>query len=200
MRVTRTPTNRANGTFEAGGNFYYQTDSLGSVTELTDSTDAVARTIVYDSYGRIAQDTGGVDQPFTFTGRELDTESGLYFYRARYYDPATGRFLSEDPIGTQGRDVNLYRSVFNNPVNFVDPLGLEGIYPIPLDGKNYNFPTRCQRICGTIIITCGMAMGFGANIIADLACTTVITPICVWSCENPPEYCDDETNFPEGGA
>jgi RHS repeat-associated protein len=89
----------SSGTFDASERFFYQTDGLGSVTELTDSTGAVARTIVYDSYGQIAQDTGGVDQPFAYTGRELDSESGLYFYRARYYDPATGKFLVGDPIG-----------------------------------------------------------------------------------------------------
>ena len=87
------------GTFDASERFFYQTDGLGSVTELTDSTGAVARSLVYDSYGQIVQDTGGVASPFAFTGRELDSESGLYFYRARYYDPATGRFLSQERAG-----------------------------------------------------------------------------------------------------
>ncbi len=89
--------------------------------------------------------------------------------------------------------------MFNNPVNFVDPLGLEGIYPIPLDGETYDVPTRCQLICALTVISCGMIDG-PFLLGADIACTTVITPICVWSCENPPEYCDDEVNFPEGGA
>ena len=58
-------------------------------------------------------------------GRELDAESGLYFYRARYYDASLGRFINEDPIGFTGGDVNLYAYVFNNPVVRVDPLGRE---------------------------------------------------------------------------
>ena len=64
-----------------------------------------------------------------FTGREYDSEIGLYFYRARYYDPAIGRFIQEDPIGFQGGDTNLYAYVRNNPVKYRDPLGLEFITP-----------------------------------------------------------------------
>ncbi len=112
------------GFFDASERFFYHSDGLGSITELTDSTGAVARALVTDSYGRIVQDTGGVESPFAFTGREFDAESGLYFYRARYYDPATGRFLSKDPIGFLGGDINLYSYVGNNPINFTDPLGL----------------------------------------------------------------------------
>ena len=58
-----------------------------------------------------------------FTGREYDSETGLYFYRARYYDPAIGRFISEDPIGFEGGDLNLYAYVRNNPVIYKDPHG-----------------------------------------------------------------------------
>ena len=63
--------------------------------------------------------------PFTFTGREWDKETGLYYYRARYYDAKVGRFVSKDPIGLAGGDINLYSYVGNNPVNFVDPWGLK---------------------------------------------------------------------------
>jgi len=63
-------------------------------------------------------------QPFTFTGREYDPASGLYYYRARYYDASTGRFINKDPIGFRGGDTNLYRYVGNNPVNWIDPWGL----------------------------------------------------------------------------
>jgi RHS repeat-associated protein len=60
----------------------------------------------------------------TFTGREYDFETGLLYLRARYYDPEAGRFVSKDPIGFAGGDVNLYGYVLGNPVNWGDPLGL----------------------------------------------------------------------------
>ena len=68
---------------------------------------------------------GEVKQPYGFTGREWDKETGLYYYRARYYDPKGGRFIGKDPIGFNGGDVNLYRYVSNNPVNWRDPSGLD---------------------------------------------------------------------------
>ncbi|MGH7372517.1 MAG: RHS repeat-associated core domain-containing protein, partial [Candidatus Methylomirabilales bacterium] len=65
-------------------------------------------------------------QPFAFTGREWDRETGLHYYRARYYDPKIGRFVSDDPIGFAGGDANLYAYVWNAPMLFLDPLGLAG--------------------------------------------------------------------------
>ena len=105
------------------GFFYYQSDHQGSITHLTDSSGLVANSYQYDSYGRTLTLSETILQPFTYTGRELDQESGLYYYRARYYDANTGRFLSEDPIGFVGGDANLYRYVFNNPANLTDPDG-----------------------------------------------------------------------------
>ena len=77
----------------------------------------------------------GFSQPFTFTGREYDPESGLYYYRARYYDASTGRFISKDPIGFEGGDTNLYAYAGNNPVNFVDPTGLSYHGPLSCPAK-----------------------------------------------------------------
>jgi len=87
----------------------------------------VANAYVYDSYGRTLTVFESAPQPFTYTGREHDSESGLYYYRARYYDPQTGRFLGEDPIGFDAGDQNLYRYVFNDPVNLIDPSGNIGL-------------------------------------------------------------------------
>ena len=78
--------------------FFYHADGLGSVTELTDSLGFVAQAYVYDSYGQVKTQFGVIPNPYTYTARELDTETGLYYYRARYYDPAVGRFLAEDSL------------------------------------------------------------------------------------------------------
>ena len=63
--------------------------------------------------------------PFQYTARESDTETGLYYYRARYYDPAPGRFLSEDPARFDA-GVNFFAYVWDNPLNGTDPSGLDG--------------------------------------------------------------------------
>ncbi len=110
------------------GFFYYHSNHQGSITHLTDSNGMIANSYVYDSYGRRLTVAESVIQPYSYTGREYDGESGLYFYRARYFDASTGRFLSEDPIRFRAGDQNLYRYVFNNPVNFNDPLGLRGAF------------------------------------------------------------------------
>jgi RHS repeat-associated protein len=109
---------------QAGNAYYYHKHGLGSVTELTDASGNVIKTYRYKSFGEIYSETGTFNQPFTFTGREYDPESRLYYYRARYYDPRAGRFLTQDPIGFASGDVNLYRYVQNNPINWVDALGL----------------------------------------------------------------------------
>ncbi len=109
---------------KGGSTFFYHQDGLGSVTDLTDSTGATAKSYSYDAYGNVLESPGTLEQPYTYTGREFDSESGLYYYRARYYDPASGRFLQEDPMGVVGGDINLLRYVRNNPVNLLDPFGL----------------------------------------------------------------------------
>ena len=90
---------------ERGGQAYcYTADGLGSITELTDAAGSVTQDYLYDSYGQIASSTGTLENPYTFTGREFDPESGLYYYRARYYNANIGRFMNEDPIGFSGGD------------------------------------------------------------------------------------------------
>ena len=106
-----------------GQEFFYHADHQGSVRKITDAAGLAVNSYDYDSYGNIEASFEGIANPFTYTARELDAESGLYYSRARYYDPATGRFLQEDPIGFGAGDLNLYRYVFNDPVNRVDPSG-----------------------------------------------------------------------------
>jgi RHS repeat-associated protein len=78
----------------------------------------------YDSFGELLASTGPKVNPSQNTARESDTETGLYYYRARYYDPVTGRFLSEDPLRFFAGEVNFYPYAEQNPVNLSDPLGL----------------------------------------------------------------------------
>ncbi|MBI2265949.1 MAG: RHS repeat-associated core domain-containing protein, partial [Armatimonadetes bacterium] len=97
----------------------YVSDWLGSVTQTFDwnSGDAVS-SLVYDSYGRRISVSGSPSET-AFTGREWDEETGLYAYRARYYDPEMGRFTQEDFVGFGG-----YQYVNNNPLTAIDPFGL----------------------------------------------------------------------------
>ncbi|MFQ5420697.1 MAG: RHS repeat domain-containing protein, partial [Anaerolineae bacterium] len=102
----------------------WQYDALGSVTGLTDSSGALAASYQYDAYGNVRAQTGSVSNPFLFTGRYWDDDIDLYQYRARWYDPDNGRFLSRDPLGP----INIrqpYAYVNNNPATNVDPLGLD---------------------------------------------------------------------------
>jgi len=100
-------------------------DHLGTIRDVVGSDRGLLNHVVYDTFGNVLGQTDADEQPrFAFAGRELDAESGLYYNRLRYYDPAAGRFISEDPIGFAGGDGNLYRYVGNSPLNFTDPLGL----------------------------------------------------------------------------
>lgn len=87
---------------------YYEADGLGSITSLTSASGSVANSYSYDSFGTTTTSTGAVSNRFFFTARENVAKTGLLYYRARYYDPMVGRFLSEDPIGLRSQQTNLY--------------------------------------------------------------------------------------------
>ncbi len=103
--------------------YFYVVDGLGSVVKLVDNSGATQQSNVYDSFGNIVQQTGTVNQAFTYSGREWDAVTGLYYYRARYYDAQIGRFFSQDPLEVSG-GLNPYTYVTNKPINFTDPTGL----------------------------------------------------------------------------
>ena len=109
----------------ADGSVYWALgDNLGSVRYVLDNDGNVINAITYNSFGEITSESNpDIDFRFGYTGREFDEETGQYYYRARYYDPTVGRFISEDTIGFDGGDTNLYRYVGNNPTNATDPSG-----------------------------------------------------------------------------
>jgi len=114
-------------TERGGQSFFYHADGLGSITELTDTAGTIAQSYTYSSFGEIESQLDPVFvQPYTFTAREFDPETGLFHYRARAYDPSIGRFLQEDPIGFSG-GINFHTYVQNNPINLVDPNGQIGV-------------------------------------------------------------------------
>ncbi len=125
-----------------GQTYYYVADGLGSVTEVTNSAGTVQNTYLYDAWGQTRNQTGTLTNPFGYTAREAG-EAGTLYYRARYYQPSIGRFLSEDPIrpwpNAAADNWSLlalnrfdtrppqYEYVGNDPVNWLDPSGQHGI-------------------------------------------------------------------------
>jgi RHS repeat-associated protein len=98
------------------------TDALGSTIALSDQAAVPITDYTYAPFG-MATSVGGSTNTIQFTGRENDG-IGLQYHRARYYDPAQQRFISEDPLGLRGGDINSYAYVGNNPTQGTDPLGL----------------------------------------------------------------------------
>ncbi|MFZ2631084.1 MAG: RHS repeat-associated core domain-containing protein [Desulfosalsimonadaceae bacterium] len=124
--------------------YCYHFDGTGNTVALTNASKAVVNKYAYTPFGTVGNKVEAVAQPFQYVGSYgvMAESNGLYFMRARYYDPKVGRFISEDPKGFDGGDVNLYAYAGNNPVMFVDPSG--------------------QWIAGAIIGGIGGAMG-GVN-------------------------------------
>jgi RHS repeat-associated protein len=106
-------------------------DGLGSTLALTDASGSIQTQYAYDAFGNTTTTGAASNYPFQYAGRENDG-TGLYYNRARYYAPGLQRFVSQDPVGFFG-GVNHYAYVGNNPVNLIDPMGLDGGNPF-LDG------------------------------------------------------------------
>ncbi|VFM96335.1 MAG: RHS repeat-associated core domain-containing protein [Candidatus Kentron sp. G] len=94
-----------------------------SVTGLSAHEGSTLETLAYHAFGEIAATTGDSGNHLRYTGREQDPDTALYYYRARYYDPEVGRFLTEDPMGFKA-GINFYAYVENNPVNATDSTGM----------------------------------------------------------------------------
>ena len=137
------------------GTAWYLTDQVGSVHAIIDAAGTIVDQIVYDSFGNVLSETNPTaGDRFKFTARELDAETGLYYYRARYYSPTTGFFISGDPIGFGGGDTNLNRYVGNNPLTYSDPFGLTAMVETSItsdSGKR----AGSAFVSGTIGYACG---------------------------------------------
>ena len=121
---------------------------------MTDDKQKIAQVYEYDSYGNQHDSKNSIKQPYGYTGREHDRETGLRYYRARYYDGEVGAFLSKDPLGFEG-GINLYSYVGNDPINLIDPYGLRewtisrkgvGVSAVivGLSGQKVTFESNCE--------------------------------------------------------
>ena len=114
-------------TDNAGAQTYHLYDGLGSTTGLVDGRGNGVASYGYDVFGAMRTQGGSSANHWLFTGEQRDSESDVYYLRARYYDPTTGRFLTQDPLpGWAGapKTQNRYAYVLNNPVRYTDPFGL----------------------------------------------------------------------------
>jgi RHS repeat-associated protein len=120
----------------------YLTDALGSTAALTDGTGAIKTSYGYDPYGNTGATGTANDNGFQYAGRQNDG-TGLYYNRARYYKPAWGRFIAEDPIGLAG-GINRYVYAGGNPLQFTDPFGFQQSYPYPGTTSCHFYDALCN--------------------------------------------------------
>jgi RHS repeat-associated protein len=139
---------------------YYHPDHLGSTRVVTASTGAVLEQVAYKPFGGTLSDTSSGSSSRKYTGQILDSDTGLYFYNARYYDPSLGRFVSPDPVlpsEFDSQSLHRYSYVLNNPFRYTDPSG--------------NTP-RALRIAATVAL-------FSAAIVGTVLVPPVFGPVLV---------------------
>ncbi|MEW6296040.1 MAG: RHS repeat-associated core domain-containing protein [Candidatus Diapherotrites archaeon] len=125
---------------QGGAQYSYLYDGKGNVTALLDANANIAATYAYGPFGEPRVPSNYLQQPMQFSTKPYDEKTGLSYYGYRYYVPALGRWLTRDPLGEEG-EINLYGFVGNDPVNFVDPLGLYYLGP----GDLRNCIGACKR-------------------------------------------------------
>ncbi len=160
-----------------GAQTYFLYDGLGSTTDLTDGGGNVIADYTYDVFGAIRSQTGGSVNYWLFTGEQRDSESDLYYLRARYYDPEIGRFLGQDPLPFP----NLYAYAGSNPTNFIDPSGLcKWGMPCPTDIPIPPPPLPIPSPISTIPTVVGCAISSECRSdVADWATTVADHPTSV---------------------
>jgi RHS repeat-associated protein len=127
----------------------FLTDALGSTIALADTSGVIQTSYTYEPFGAATSTGAASSNSFQFTARENDGAASLYFYRARYYSPTFGRFISEDPLGFPGGpDPNTYAYAFDNPVSQIDPFGLD-----PGNGCGFfDFDCLARSFLGFLVI------------------------------------------------
>jgi RHS repeat-associated protein len=110
----------------SGATAFYNADGLGSISSLGNLTGAISNSYTYDAFGDATALSGSFVNPYRYTGRDYDLETGLQYSRARYYDPSIGRFINEDPL-RYGGGFNFYVYVWNDPIDLNDPFGLRAL-------------------------------------------------------------------------
>jgi len=146
----------------------YLQDGLGSVVAVVDEAGSVIRRLAYDAYGRPS--AGGTNERYAFTGQQYDARSGLYYMRARYYDPAVGRFISEDPIPS----LNAYQYASANPTNLVDSSGLQAVTERSLldrvsQGITQALASETESfICQELVKAAILGLGGGPNALGQI--------------------------------
>ena len=151
----------------SGNSVYYDYDSLGNTREMVDAAGNVANRYDYDAYGGVVSSVESVSNLFQFVGRYgvMKDTAQLYFMQHRFYSPELGRFITEDPAHENG-GLNLLRYMGNNPVNHIDPFGLEDpmIGPKSSRGETYNRgPVNVGSL--DINVTAATSVGGTADII-----------------------------------
>jgi RHS repeat-associated protein len=153
---------------------YYHQDRLGSVRALTTSTGSVANRYEYDAYGQRTYQTGSAYNPFGFTGEYTDSESGLIYLRARYYDPSTQQFLTRDAFASITEQPYAY--VAGSPTNATDPSGhfldvivdvgfiLWDIGDIAINGANEENTTALALDAAGALIPFATGLGAGSRV------------------------------------
>jgi len=167
---------------------YKLADAINSTQATVDQNGKLVSSFSYEPFGKT---TTTSTYPFQFTGR-VPATAGLYYYRARFYCPNVGRFISEDPLGSTSGDSLLYKYVHNNPVNRTDSTG------------RLSDCTKCQLSAGVpALVVCGLYATFGAAVCVGtegIACPAVVagfTSICgIEAFVGPLVVCDSTCNPP----
>ncbi len=148
--------------------YWIHTDHQGSVVATSNSAAQTVGVATYSPHGEFGTGVSAppLGSPFGYTGRQFDPETGLYQYRARYYSPRLGQFLSADPIGTKD-DPNLYLYVANDPVNMTDPTGMQSSCPRRGPCPDVPLPNEQHREEGRANVSQSGGSERGSNLYID---------------------------------